>query len=497
MYQYKIHWFFLSILFSVFKLTAQTVSATLVDVESNIPIPFATIQTDLYNGVMSNGEGVFTISVDGLKQNKDSLTISCMGYKTLKIPIKKSLEKTIKLTPEIYEIIPVFLSSKKYTADEIIDNVKKNMAKNYSFDFQKSELFIRQTNTGNMLKFKFTLLESSLQNINQKLIDDTFKNIKKKYIYLNETLADAIIKSPSETKLNIKKSLSIQSKEELTSAKKMQEDFMKIMNDNFKSDSQLILKTGIIRLEKTESIDSLIREMDSENKKSTEDKNKNFHGYKTKSINNLVENLFINKKSDVDFINKSSKYNFVKNGYSNYDGEWVYILDFSPKGNGKFKGKLYIDAITFAIVKAEFRNAQNIYDKRFNMFGIKSNAISYKSTILFKKENNKFVLKYLMKESSDEVGIDRPLTVIEKNENTKGKKRINRVEVQMDMYVINQNKLEIVFSKNALAKASDYDKMKPNIGFESTKLYQYDTAFWNGYNIITPEKATQELKIEN
>jgi hypothetical protein len=476
---------------------SQTLTSQILDAETQLPVPYATVQTSEYNGVMTNDEGVFNIVAEGLSEKKDSITISSLGYKTLKIPYKKTLPSTIQLTPDIYEIIPVLLTNRNMSAEDIMDMVMEKKDQNYSFDYQKSSVFIRQSGFSTMKKFKFTLTESTIDNINQKLLDDTFGHLKKKYVYLNETLADAVIKNHAESKLILQKALSIQNKEELASGEKLQEDFMKIMNENFKSDSQLILKSGIIRLDKTESIDSIQKSISKNEEISQDKKNLSYSVNRTQSVNSVFNELFLNKKSDVDFLNKPGRYNFVKNGFANYEGDWLYIIDFEPDGSsGKYKGKLYIDAFSFAIVKAEIWGANDIFDKHLNLLGIKANTLTYKSTVIFKKENEKYILKYLMRESSKEAGIDRPLTVVEKNENVKGKKRINKVEVQMDMHIINLDKIELVFDQNQISSASVFENLKPNTEFESTQLFQYDTNFWNGYNILTPEKAIQEIVIE-
>jgi hypothetical protein len=109
------------------------------------------------------------------------------------------------------------LTNRNMSPEDIIDMVKENLEKNYSINYQNTSLFIRQTGTSNMKKFKFSLTESTIDNINQKLLDQTFGNVKKKYVYLNETLADGVIKNQTESKLMFQKSLSIQSKEELAS----------------------------------------------------------------------------------------------------------------------------------------------------------------------------------------------------------------------------------------------------------------------------------------
>jgi len=87
--------------------------------------------------------------------------------------------------------------------------------------------------------------------------------------------------------------------------------------------------------------------------------------------------------------------------------------------------------------------------------------------------------------------------VVEKNENVKGKSRINKVETHLNMHFVNYNKTEIVFNPHTISNASAYENLKPNMSYETTHLTQYDNSFWDSYNILTPEKAIQELKIED
>jgi hypothetical protein len=67
---------------------SQTLTSQILDAETQLPVPYATVQTSEYNGVMTNDEGVFTLFTEGLSEKKDSITVSSLGYKTLKIPFK-------------------------------------------------------------------------------------------------------------------------------------------------------------------------------------------------------------------------------------------------------------------------------------------------------------------------------------------------------------------------------------------------------------------------
>jgi hypothetical protein len=484
-------------LFISLSSAAQNLSSQIIDSETGLPIPFATVQTDEYHGVMTNEEGFFSLSIQGMRENKDSLTISSLGYKTLKIPLKKSLDKIIQLTPDIYEVIPVFIQTRNLSVDDIIDKVRENLTSNYDTGYQKCQLFERRNSLNNINKFDFTLKESTLKNINQKLLDDTFKQIPRRSVYLTESLSDAVTHGNKLGFYLPKKIMQIQSKEDVASSEKITQDFMKIMEESFKSDSKLILKTGIIRLDKTESIDSIMKDMESEIKKEKDTMQDKKYD---KAISFDFKNLFIHKDSEIDVINKPGKYNFTKKGYALWGENWVYIIHFSPKGNAKFKGALYVDAENYAIVKAEFYNAHATYDKHFNMLGITANTLTFKNIVLFKKLNNKYALTYYLEENTNEAGINRPFTVIEKNDETKGKKRINRVEVQMNMLVRNSSKTEFVLDQREAIDKNNYtnftQKTETNPKTNIVKLKAYDPIFWDGYNVLTPEKAIQELKIE-
>lgn len=486
---------FLGLTLQVFLIHAQELTAKIVDAETQEPIPFATVQYSDFDGVMSNEEGVFVINTQFLYANVTKLSFSSLGYKKLEILYNSDFPAIVKLQPDILEISPVAIINKSYTEKEILEKIKDNLSTNYQVDYSRSEIFTRKWGQSNLKEFRFILNESTLPNINQALLDKTFGGLKNKFVSLNEFAGNLVIQDQKNSKLMVNKSLTIQNKEEIATGQQVQKDFLNLMTDNFKSDSNLIIKTGIIRLDKTETVDSLSRKMNDE--KDNSEKNKSFTESRNNEINKVLSELFIHSKSDVDFINHSGKYNFTKSGYASYDGNWLYVMTFTPKGSGLYKGKIYVDSETFAIVKAEIEGANPIFDKKLNLFGINANALTYKSTIIFKKVNQKYILKYYFKDNSDEVRIDRPLTVIEKNDNAKGKKRINKVEVQMLMNVVNREKFEMVFDDVQYSNQQDFNNLKPNLNFETTKKNQYDSDFWQGYKILTPEKAIQELKIED
>jgi len=61
---------------------AQTFSARVLDMETKQPIPYATVETGLNQGLITNEDGEFTFLLENIKQPQDSIFVSYMGYET-------------------------------------------------------------------------------------------------------------------------------------------------------------------------------------------------------------------------------------------------------------------------------------------------------------------------------------------------------------------------------------------------------------------------------
>lgn len=109
-------------------LYSQTVSIKSIIIDNNTSLPLAYVNIYVLGtnkGIYSNESGIFTINIE----EKDSLIISHLGYKNLKISTKK-INDTIYLIPKIEELEEVILSDNK-PIKKIIGNLKK--ASNFSW----------------------------------------------------------------------------------------------------------------------------------------------------------------------------------------------------------------------------------------------------------------------------------------------------------------------------------------------------------------------------
>ena len=166
------------VLLSASFIEAQVISSKIVDSITKEPVPYATI---LYkkSGMISNEEGRFSFLYRKDSKPTDTLTISCIGFKTIAKPLNQFTDSLIYLAPKAIALKEVVLSDKQYTAEEIIEKVKQNISKNYNLDLSKKRLFFRESSHQNFIKSNYTLKKSTIEELNKPFLDSVMSSIPK------------------------------------------------------------------------------------------------------------------------------------------------------------------------------------------------------------------------------------------------------------------------------------------------------------------------------
>jgi hypothetical protein len=86
-------------------------------------------------------------------------------------------------------------------------------------------------------------------------------------------------------------------------------------------------------------------------------------------------------------------------------------------------------------------------------------------------------------------GVDRPLNVIEKNKNVKGRRKQNELALNIDLTSTNVSKYEMVVFATENITATAYAQATENPEIEASHLTKYDPAFWKDYTIMEPNAA--------
>jgi len=483
----------LSFLFLSFA-NAQSFLAKVIDQETQEPIPYATIETGLYQGMVSNEEGEFTFLLENIIPTPDSIYISYMGYETKGIVFEENDGITIPLIPKLYELKEVFLTNEVLTIKEIIKKVKDSLDKNYASNLTKKKIFFRQSEIGNIKKMDFGFKKSTIDELNKELLDSITKLLPKKSSYYREVVAD-LYGDYNNYKLNINKAAELYDKNNDISAEGIGKKLEVIFNENIKKDSYLKIKSGFFSTKK--QVDSILQE--NEEAKAALEKKKQegtleFQEQISNQIANLYKQLFFQEDSKIDVLDKSSRYNFTLDNYTVINEMTVYILKFTPKGGKDFKGTMYVNTQDFAIVRLDFENVKPL--SNFALLGITYRNDVYKGKMLFDKdENGTYSPRFIELLDGSYMGLDRSLKIIEKNKNVKGRRKQNELSLKLDIQGNQLQKKELVIFESENMTQSSYDLIEEKKLIKATYLSKYDPKFWQDYSIMEPNEAIESFKV--
>lgn len=500
--KYRIFFLLLILTSTVPRLTAQNLSAKVLDSLSMEPIPYATVQLNA-KGLITNEEGQFSFILDEMTKETDSLIISCIGYESISKPLTAFDSNTILLRPKAIELKEVIVSNKNYTADEIIELVQKNLEKNYTEAYSKKRLFHRNSSFNRMTRSNFTIKNSTIDAFNQQFLDSIINTLPKANSYYTEILGDLFGNFNQETqKLHLIKASELYDKSKEVDLEQLEEKFNDIIKKNVRTDSYFKIKSGIFgtKIDADELFESevdtaevaLINKKLEEEKKKEEKRKKNFANYKKGQLGELLMGLPINEDSDYNFLYKSRKYEYVLKEFTYLGNDAVYVIDFVSKGSADFQGTMYINADDFALIRADFENIKPV--KTFKLLGFSTNTYLLKGKVIFYKQaTGNYGLRYFESEKGIQIGIKRPLKIIEKNKIVKGKNKQNELAGKLDFVITDIEKNEVVVFDTDSINKNEFESYTENNTILPTYMPNYDPSFWKGYTIIEPNTAIKEF----
>ncbi len=476
------------------QLRSQELTATVVDANTGAPIPFATVVTGAHSGLITNEDGKFSITAKQMTRIKDSIVISSMGYQKVGLWQPQG-DTTITLTPQTFELGQVFINANPLSPEEVIEKVKENQQSNYTISPSKKKIFFRQSETNLMDKVDFGFKKSSIAELNEALFDEMAASIARKSTSYKEAVGD-FYGDYRNNKLHIDKAAELYDKKKDVSVDGISDRLERIFKENVKPDSYFKIRSGLIGTKV---------EMDSiavENKEEADiikvevngPEHDDFLPNLKDRISEMHEQLFFHEDTDLDFLQKSNRYRFTHKDYTFIDDVAVYIISFEPKGRKDFKGVLYVNTQDFAIMRLEFENVRPL--KTFGLLGISYSRNKLKGKMLFAKEAaGGYGIKYMELEDGESFGIDRPLNVIEKNKNVKGRRKQNELALHLDFGTSSISKYELVVFSSENISTTAYAQATENPEVTASYLSKYDPNFWKDHTIMEPNAAIRAFEV--
>lgn len=491
---------YLTFLLASHSLFSQSFTAKVVDAQTGEPIPYATVQLATNSGTITNEEGIFSIGSKQLEKLRDSIYISSMGYNRLSIYPLKAIDTVLKLTEKLNELDNVFLTTQKLNPEEIMDRVKQNLTANYPSQYTRQKLFFRQTLGNKVNRIDVDFKKSTIKELTKELIDSIVRQIPRTSVYYSESVG-TLYGNYENQKIEVAKAAKLYDKSKDVTFEGFGKRLENIFKENVKPDSYLKIKSGW--LSEKIPVNEIGEDSNPQDTtagiqiKAGEDPTVQDITQSVKGgIGKLYKQLFFQEDSKLDFIKNSNRYEFSQTGMTSMGEEIVYILSFSPKGSKDFSGTVYVNTADFAIMRLDFHNVKKLYGLK--LFGIGYRDIVYKGTSLFSKNNDGgYALTFMELERGVEMTVDRPLTVIEKNKNVKGRRKQNELDLNINFKITATTKSELVVFNTATITEAVYTSAMDSEGVEATYLTAYDPNFWEGHAVIEPNKAIQQFKVIN
>lgn len=463
-------------------VTAQSITAKLIDKNTKNPIPYANIKTGEYAGVISNDEGFFTIPFE---DDTKSITISCMGYenKTITIAAIKALNFVIELKEAINQLDEVFISNKAPNADSIIAKVKAKLADNYNFDLQQYNIFKRSTDHVDFKSLEFEIDKASnvkrkqLEGVNNSLTDLVNQVKNSNMVQFSDFKGKVFTLNKDSIKLEVEKATELLDHKNDFSIDNIQEKMQHIILKYLDTTKTYKLKTGLFKIE-----DSL--KLNDEDFKEN-DKNEYTVSHLNNETKSLLkraqfhDNTFLSKILDADLY----EYGFEAIGYNN--GQLTYIISYTPrKGKAKYTGKLYVTDDTYAITQADYGYYKKRRGQKVNLrllLGVKYIENVSEGTIIFEKDSSKlYHPKYIKRIYGSYFYVSRPLKFIENSSER------NKVSFDFTIEGDNRTKEELLITAHNKLTFLDFQAERQVEKVPFIKLNKYEKTIWDSEGVLEP-----------
>lgn len=494
---YKVLTLILIVLCCTAPLFSQQITGKIIDAKTKEAIPFSTIQFDKNNGVVSNAEGYYNLSMNRL-ENSTTLTVSCLGYLTQSLTFKELQSKNyiIALDEAVNQLSTVYISNKLPNVDSIMKRVQRHLKDNYNNSLTKNTLFSRQTSFFKPKNVEIDIDKSSGFNKNQlkesnKQLDSLTKSLVNSppSQEFTDILADYYNSNTNETKLQVTKATKLLDVKNKNTFDNIQKKATNIILRHLDVNATYKLKTGLFKIE-----DSL----------SLKDAQKNKEEEKAPELNNIKKDAyaFLNQhlfgdSSIFDFVSDITIYNYKIEDITYMDGKAVYVIQFEPrKGRAKYTGNLYVVGEDYAIARVDYNFAEGKKGESFNLkllLGVKFAENVNTGTVIYKKNpiTNYYYPYYINQEIGRYAYVHRPLKFIENG----GDKNKIAFDFKLDGDIIEKNEL-LNFANEAITQDL-YTQLEENTTVEFIKLKQYDPSIWKDYTVIEPLEEMKQFRVKD
>ncbi len=466
-------------------------SGVVLDTKSNETIPFATVQIGADYGVITNSEGRFNISTEKFTVN-DSIKFSFLGYKQTSFAIKDLAQDTIYLSENVDKLDNVYLINKNMNPTTILTRVNERIIENYDTGFQKLTVFSRNKQKNHSINNEFKIKKADfvdkkvLANVNQELSNISKNAANKTSTIYNDDFTEVYTSQNDSIKIDIKKATKLINTTKNTSAGVIQSKAIEVIAKSLESSNTFKVRSGLFplgdSLELKNAFKTTMDTLDIKDRK--------------RSLQRILKANNFMKGSQFDFVTDFEKYDYTIDNLTNFNGETVYVLSFTPRKNSaNYAGELYVSADSYAVLKVVYALAEGKKGTSINLkllLGFKYRESERSGTVIYQKNSSDtYVPRYIKTQTQRYTYLNRSFTFIENNPDRKDRMKLKMdIDTEADINELN----ELLFVNSETVSENEFLNLNERSAVKLEKISKYDPAIWAAYTIISPDTAIKEFE---
>lgn len=471
-------------------ITNGELSGIVLDFNSEEPLLYTNIFVLHKNrGTITNENGRFAIDVSGLNKN-DTLRFQFIGYKTRNLTVGMlDTMPAVYLKKESYNLLEaVIFGGGTHDPKSIVKNIIKNKDSNYKMTPSRWKTFIRERSTTDVTQIHLDYKRSSIENLDRKAIATLGQKIPKHTAAYTDFLGNLYISGNKDDSLKINPIRTVELKEKDMADLKQIEDVFNNLAANTSENEYWKMRSGIL----AGKID--LSENDTTTKKDSLPRNQSKLSFYRRSLISEMKYPSLTNKKDWEFLYKTGKYKYTLAGGIRVNGEDVYIIDFEPGSGGIFKGKMFVSASTYALLRADYQYAPGKNGTDFHLFGVGYSENYFSGSISFEKENGYYVLKYFSKKTGTNVDFDRNVILLKKRKRFLFDKTLKEMKIGLKIAVNAESSVEMLVLNRKKISQKEFDDFRQKKYMAIIYVDQFDDSLWKGYSIIEPTRRMKEYK---
>ncbi len=472
--------------------TRITLTGKILDSNENA-LPYVNIyRSNGVEGTISNEHGAFSWSFKPTEGRGDSVFFQSMGYKTQGFALPQSdTNIVLVLQEDLIQLNEMVIYAQTPSADDLIQRVQENIARNYPYQYQGSQFFYRSRTTMNLRKLDAQFDKSSLESIHAGLVDSIRDHFPDELMSFTD-LVGKLYRSgnPNDSvrqKVVADKAVSLDDAN-LDFAFEVIETLNKQMEEASNNEYWRV-KSGLYRKEISHSSAGDNPISDKMQEKQTQTLRNLRYSFK-----NEMAFADLSDEDRWEFIYHPRRYEFTIAGGTLIDGEEVYRIDFSPRRRGLYAGRIFVSSKSYAILKADFGLAPGKVGRDFWFPGIQYEEQALHLIIQFEAVGDHYRLKYLSNQSAEALQFDRKVKLQKVKDRFLFPKVLEEVAVRFDFDLFNEESVEILIVDRFPVESTVFRSLKENRSLNVQYVNQFSDADWEAYSIIEPTQAMKDYR---